>query len=384
MLHQLKIHLENDTLILRGSPDESVGCVLRGYIVFHVKETMKVKGIHLNLNGKMKIQWNERNHQQKKEFAILNKDWKFLSSDKKLHTFTPNTYKYPFEYIFPGNLAESIESNSYGSVSYKLKATVDRPAFSPNLVDRQSLRLVRQFIPSYHLSNVPLQIANTWTNRLDYRITLPKRIYCRGEQISMDISLCPKPEAMLRLRYVSIFLKEYTTFGNTDHGHRTESKIIRFFRDESFASDGLHWHKSEVMAVPHSFGSIQCDTHNPFFKIEHKLKFTFSFINSDGLISELRASLPVDIVSQKLEDMDQELPTYENAWRSAPYSPYSPSEDSLYPLTPQTPGHHPSDDYFGYRPLAHSSLDGHLACGVLPSYGSMFPEQSSDGLPSYS
>ncbi|KAI8370025.1 hypothetical protein EDC96DRAFT_440126 [Choanephora cucurbitarum] len=348
MSHHLKIHVENDTLIVRGNPDESVGCVLRGYVVLCVKGAMKVKGIHLNLSGKMKIQWTERNHQHKKEFTILNNDWKFLSDDKKLHTLTPNVYKYPFEYVFPGNLAESVESNSYGSVSYKLKAIVDRPTFSSNLVTRQSLRLVRQSIPPYHLSNIPLQIANEWVSKLNYRITLPKRIYARGEQIPIDISLVPRPEANLRLRYVSIFLKEYTTFvlsGNTDHGHRTESRIIRFFRDDSFPSDGLHWHKSEAMVVPHSFGSIQCDTHNAFFKIEHKIKFTISFINHEGLISELRASLPVDIVNQKWEEMDQdELPTYENAWRSIPYSPY---------LDPQ----------------------------LLPSYHSWI--QAEDGLPSY-
>ncbi|KAI8097818.1 uncharacterized protein B0P05DRAFT_458167, partial [Gilbertella persicaria] len=325
MLHQLKIHVENDTLIMRGSPEESVGCVLRGCVVLHVKESMKVKSVSLNLVGRIKIQWNERNHQHKKEFNILENDWHFLSHQKKLHTLTPNTYKYPFEYVFPGNLAETIESYSYGSVSYKLKAVVDRPAFSPNLIDRQSLRVARQFTPSYHMSNIPMQISNEWTDKLDYKISVPKRIYSRGEQISIDVSLFPKLNSGLHVRYLSVFLKEYTTFvlGGTASIHHTESRIIRFFRDESFPSDGLHWHKTEIMTVPHSFDSIQCDTHNQFFKIEHKLKFTMSLINKEGTISELRATMPIDIINQKIEDTEQEneLPTYENAWRSALYSP---------------------------------------------------------------
>lgn len=60
MSHHIKIHVESDTLVLRGSPEESVGCVLRGCIILHTRETMKIKSISLNLMGKMKVQWNER------------------------------------------------------------------------------------------------------------------------------------------------------------------------------------------------------------------------------------------------------------------------------------------------------------------------------------
>lgn len=60
MLHEIKIHVENDTLVLRGSPEESVGCVLRGCVILHTRESMKAKSITLNLMGKMKVQWSER------------------------------------------------------------------------------------------------------------------------------------------------------------------------------------------------------------------------------------------------------------------------------------------------------------------------------------
>jgi hypothetical protein len=60
MSHHIKIHVENDTLVLRGSPEESVGCVLRGCLILQVKETIKVKSITMNLTGKMKVQWSER------------------------------------------------------------------------------------------------------------------------------------------------------------------------------------------------------------------------------------------------------------------------------------------------------------------------------------
>lgn len=62
MSHHIKIHVENDTLILRGSPEESVGCVLRGCVILNTKEAMKVKSITLNLLGRMKVQWSERKY----------------------------------------------------------------------------------------------------------------------------------------------------------------------------------------------------------------------------------------------------------------------------------------------------------------------------------
>lgn len=60
MSHHIKIHVENETLVLRGNPEESVGCVLRGCVVLYTRETMKAKSITLNLMGKMKVQWSER------------------------------------------------------------------------------------------------------------------------------------------------------------------------------------------------------------------------------------------------------------------------------------------------------------------------------------
>ncbi|KAI8977295.1 hypothetical protein BDF20DRAFT_913639 [Mycotypha africana] len=395
-MYQFKIHLENDTLILRGTPEESVGCVLRGWVVLNNKELMKVKSITMSLTGRVRAQWTERNHQHKKEFIILEHHWTFLPVQKKLHALAPHcVYKFPFEYVLPGDLAESMDSNSYGSLSYKLKAIVDRPAFSfaPNLIDRRQLRVIRQIMPSYIAMN-PLQMSNEWANKLTYHISVPKKTFYRGEAIPINFSLTPKRNSeQLHVRYLSCFLKEYTTFvllqNNSSNHHNntnqqenlhphTESRIIRFFRDEAFPSIGPHWQKTETLNVPHSFDAVQCDIRNRYFKIEHKLKFTMSLINKYGDLSELRATIPIDIVNQPMnnsiaaidrtatlssfgmvgittsEDDDEEgrmdgeneLPTYENSWRSAPYhfdgqAVISPVPQLDYSATTTTPQHHP-------------------------------------------
>ncbi|CEI92426.1 hypothetical protein RMCBS344292_06685 [Rhizopus microsporus] len=363
-MHELKIHLENDMLIIRGSPEESVGCVLRGYVMLNTKETLRVKSIHLNLLGKMKIQWNERHQQQKKEITVIQHHWTFLSSQKKLHTLVPNTYIYPFELALPGNLAESIDSYSFGSLSYKLKATIERPAFLPNLIHRKQFWIIRHQPDQALFMEIPVQITNEWTDKLNYTITIPKKTFARGQDIPIDFSLTPI-DTSLHVRYLSCFLKEYSTYDT-----HTESRIIRFFRDERFPSTGLHWHKVENMTVPCSPSAIQTDIDNTYFKIEHKLKFTMSLINDQGELFELRASLPVQIMD-KAYDEDDELPSYENAWQSLLYN----DRHLLSPPTssPITPSSSPTMDYFTFQP--------DTICCRLPSYHTINLEDTC--LPAY-
>jgi hypothetical protein len=52
-----QIRLDEDTLIMRGSKTESVGCVLRGQLVLVITEQTKFKEIRLTFQGKSKISW---------------------------------------------------------------------------------------------------------------------------------------------------------------------------------------------------------------------------------------------------------------------------------------------------------------------------------------
>jgi hypothetical protein len=65
MLHPMthstgfKIHLENDYIILHGSPEESAGVMLRGSIIFNCHEQTKVKSITLKFSGSTNVNWTE-------------------------------------------------------------------------------------------------------------------------------------------------------------------------------------------------------------------------------------------------------------------------------------------------------------------------------------
>ena len=57
---KLRIHLENDQLVMRGSPTESSGCVLRGALFLRLKKPTRFKCLTLSFQGTMTVSWNQR------------------------------------------------------------------------------------------------------------------------------------------------------------------------------------------------------------------------------------------------------------------------------------------------------------------------------------
>ncbi|KAI9263056.1 hypothetical protein BY458DRAFT_458586 [Sporodiniella umbellata] len=298
-MYQVKIQLENDTLLITGKPEESVGCVLRGYVELIVTETVKVKSIQMDLLGKLKIHWNERHHPQhtKREYTLIEHHWAFLAP-KRHHTLTPNTYLYPFELAIPGHLAGSFDSHSFGSLSYKLKVTIERPTLIPNTHHRRLFWIHRQW--PKQPDGETIKLTNAWNDRIGYNVTLPNRVYKRGQDIPIHYELLPGPDT--HLRHVSCFLKEYLAIPD----HR-EARIVQFFRAHEPTAQ-------RSLKVPSSPSVVQNDCHHPLIRIQHKLKFNVSFLHH-GQLLEVRASIPIEIRTEA-----DDLPTYENVWQTSPYS----------------------------------------------------------------
>lgn len=57
---KLKIHLENEKLVMYGSPTESSGCVLRGALTLCLKRSTRFKSLVLSFHGSMSVSWSQR------------------------------------------------------------------------------------------------------------------------------------------------------------------------------------------------------------------------------------------------------------------------------------------------------------------------------------
>lgn len=56
---KLRIHLENDHLIMYGSSTESSGCILRGALSLKLKKSTSFKSISLQFIGKVSVSWSQ-------------------------------------------------------------------------------------------------------------------------------------------------------------------------------------------------------------------------------------------------------------------------------------------------------------------------------------
>ncbi|KAI9015647.1 hypothetical protein CLU79DRAFT_765206 [Phycomyces nitens] len=341
----LKINVESSKIILRGTPDESVGCVLRGFVEFCIKETVRVKSLKLRFSGKMRINCVERMlscpnpRQIKREISIIEDEWVFIEATKKCQVLIPDTYRYPFEFVLPGDAPESVKPHCYGSLLYKLKVVAERPGLLTNPIDRQLLDVIRQ--DNDQDNDIPIQVANFWQDQLEFTITAPRRKVYLGEHVPMDFVIKALRPG-LQIRHVSWFLKEYTSFEVDEKVIKAEPKIIRFHRDDQDVTTPSYWQKTEVVFIPHTQDIVRCDTQSGRLKIEHKVKCIVSVVDEEGHVHDFRASLPLVISEVAQEEDEEDLPTYEHAIQTEQYSP-QPCTISSIPaytpiwLTPQVP-----------------------------------------------
>ncbi|KAI9275774.1 hypothetical protein BDA99DRAFT_457465 [Phascolomyces articulosus] len=315
------INLETDHVILHGTEDESAGVILRGSVVLDCHEHTKVKSIVLKFQGRSKVSWTEGHgsHQRhyKEERTIIEHEWSFMPHKRKAYHLSEGIYKWDFELPLPGDLPSTIR-HDLGQVYYRLKAVAERPAFSMNYTAKRNVLLSRLMLPSSLELNQSVVISNEWTDKLSYNISVPRKVFSCGSPIPIFFDLIPIANE-LTVRSISCSLKEYITLSTQEHS-KSEGRVVHHTHDHHFSNASDRWTTTEVLTVP-SEQAIQSDLHSDLIKIKHKLKFTVSLMNADGHISELRAAIPIIIASVAPEEEANELPAYEDAWKSMPYDP---------------------------------------------------------------
>ncbi|KAK9450245.1 uncharacterized protein V1518DRAFT_413339 [Limtongia smithiae] len=334
---------DRDVIVLRGTPDESAGLVLKGAVVISLIESVSVKKISLRLYGTVRMNWQEtiqsprgltqRNNRYEK--VIYEHTWNFLEflegAKNTVHTVGQGNYEYPFEIVLPGSLSESVEGLDGGSVVYKMKAVVERGRFANNLIRKKHIRIVRTLGPEALELSQTMSIENVWPNKVDYSISIPSKAVPIGSATPVHLLLQPLLKG-LKLGQIVIVLKEYYTLhiphGPGHAGVRTVAQIVipaREVPEDELPED--IWDIKELFKIPPSLTKCTQDCGIPgFIEVRHKLKFAVSLRNPDGHVSELRASLPVslfispnvpvndgtqDIVLQPLNaDIENAPPTY--------------------------------------------------------------------------
>lgn len=226
------------------------------------------------------------------------------------HTLVKGNYEFPFSAVLPGSLNESVEGLPYGSHSYTIEAVIERDKYSTDLSCKKNIRLVRTLRPDALELHESVVVENTWPAKVDYSISVPSKAVPIGSIVPINISIIPLTKG-LRLGLIKITLLEiFQLMGNpgtfTKHERIvTKMKIkdpkkylSQYLENENYDMENLQfqdkWEVDMELPLPPSLSkSTQDCTILRNIKVTHKLKFVICLINSDGHVSELRASLPL-------------------------------------------------------------------------------------------
>ncbi|KAI8879880.1 E set domain-containing protein [Backusella circina FSU 941] len=323
--YELDIKLSTPEIIMMGSSSESAGKLLQGTVTLNLTEPMKIRSIVLNFLGQVKAEWFEGSghHQchRSEEKDIIKHRWQFLPTlnqcNKKAIILAPGEHKWNFELTLPGDLPQSVETES-GQVSYTLKATVERPTFSQNIIKRVPVQVVRCVLPSEFELVQSVVITNMWPDKMSYDITMPSKVFYRGQVLCTTFNIRPIA-SNLKIRSITCVLKESCTY-TAKNFKKTDSRIIsRKLQDHPFSRMplGEEWTASVSLGVPSMASKTACcDADCQLIKIRHKIKISMSILNEDGHLSELRCSIPVIIMTAHPGESETPLPAYDQAWRS--------------------------------------------------------------------
>lgn len=242
-----------------------------------------------------------------------------LTSSKSNHILVQGNYEFPFSAVLPGDMPESVEGLRGASVVYKLEATIDRGKFHNKMVTKKHLRVLRTLTTDSVELSETVAVDNTWPKKVEYSLNVPSKAIAIGSNIPISFMLVPLLKG-LRLGDIKIQLVEYSScVGYLPPAHSDERIVVSKTisqpneNDPDFQMD--KWEIDNYLKVPDSLSKCtqDCDIQN-FIKVRHKLKFTIGLINPDNHVSELRASLPVQLfispfvsIKAKYLDLDDDV-----------------------------------------------------------------------------
>lgn len=316
------IRLENDFIVFRGNDHESSGQLLKGVIVLCLSAPLRMEDIRLRLTGTLRLNTPGVSGQKvDKSTAILDHRWSpFVGAHGKSMTLPAGNYEYPFEYMLPGDTAESVEGIPEASITYKLKSTIGRGKLAYDLHSYKHLRIIRTLEPGALEFLHAMSVENIWPNKVDYSIVIPQKAVVFGGFVTMEMRFTPLLKG-LELGEVTAKLIEVRDCmvqgpaGITMREHRTEREVSvwRFdvTRDEHWSDmiedtgqDG--WALSKQLNLPRKLRQCVQDLNHHGIKVRHKIKLTVALKNPDGHISELRATLPVSIFISPNMPLDEQ------------------------------------------------------------------------------
>ena len=233
---------------------------------------------------------------------LLEHKWPpFIGSRDTSTTLPAGNYEWPFEFMLPGNTAETVEGMPEACISYRLKATISRPKLLRAVYTRKRLRVFRT--PSSDTLEMmqSLPIERTWLNKIDYFVNLSTGVVMHGGSVILEMRLSPVIKG-LSLEHFSVSLMEFREFHVQNRtlfplrDHRTERTISTwdFQVSTDHTRQDMHegtgpqvWAITQKLDIPNRLSDCIQDMDVRGIRVHHKVRVVIPLRNADGHISEV-------------------------------------------------------------------------------------------------
>ncbi|KAJ2844223.1 hypothetical protein GGI22_006948, partial [Coemansia erecta] len=155
-----------------------------------------------------------------RETTPITHSWTFFTTanGKRIETWDAGCHEFPFSFVFPGNLPESIDI-PYAKVAYSLKATLRRTGIMSNIVAKRDIQVKRDLTMDGAFGTGAIDVENCWRNKLEFRISADADTFKPGDQMRAKFTFQPLVK-QVHLTKIGVILKEYvrchTPLGNAE------------------------------------------------------------------------------------------------------------------------------------------------------------------------
>ena len=302
-IERFEIDLEHD---IDEQYQYQPGEALRGNVVLHLTQPIKIKNIQVQIKGEAAVSWEEESgkgalpHQFSSEETYIDVTQNLLETGAELMTLDRGTHKYPLEYVLPDNLPSSF-IGKFGSITYVVKATLKegkRFGLSTMITSEPFLLLRKLDIASEHHLQVKREdtvekkiyggLCCFMSGKVVANLQINKTGHLPGEDIFMDAEILNSSNRYVRTVNASIVM--HSSFHARDNRSRHNTQVVNKKRDEweMAPGEGRRW-KGVRLTIPPYIPESRLDGCNIVdiryelvFRVEvsggHELKLTIPII----------------------------------------------------------------------------------------------------------
>ncbi|KAF0635419.1 hypothetical protein FPSE5266_10916 [Fusarium pseudograminearum] len=311
---------EQDLLVFWGNQYESSDQFLRGVVVLCLRSPIKIEEIKVRLDGTVRHGWLADPGVAHNTNIFKHKWPPVIGASGKSLTLPAGNYEWPFEVLMPGDTPESLDGLSDASITYALRATINRGKLVRHASCIKKLRIIRTLAPTALEFMHNVSVEQTWTNKVDYSVSIPSKAVAFGSSVVLEIRITPLVKGV-ELKRIRVKLVEFHEFSmHSRHyiytrEHKSQREISywdfevsreQHWQDVIEETNQEGWVIKQTLNLPKSLVECCQDIDSQGIKIYHKLKIHIPIGNQDGHISHLDMGIPISICMSPFVSLNEQ------------------------------------------------------------------------------